>query len=435
MVFSRRRFLCGATAMGLSMPLFMRALEAQAASTGKIIVVVELNGGNDFFNTVVPMTSSQYGVYNDIRSNIALSASDLAATMFDTNVSTAASGATEYALHPRMTALRQLYGTGKLAILAGVGLPSNAYGNTDHEQARFAWSSGTINSFDVTETGWVGSAFDQLGQKGSLPSMIALNNSSPIIMRAKTGAPLVVNGNIQYFSPNTGSYGTDSTNRLNGLNTNDDYALASMPAEFARATASETEEYVSTVQSIFKSEPLGDYSTQYAFDPPSTTQSYSPVKTQLEQVARVLLAGSSSKAFWVSQGGYDTHGNQIANQAPILGEFSEGVSQFWNYMLNKNPTIAQNLIIMTISDFGRRPNSNSTAGTDHGTATVSFVIGGSVIGGLYGTYPSLSALDGNGNVTVPVDYRNQISDVCVALGADPTTIVGKVYPSLGMFSS
>ena len=106
-------------------------------------------------------------------------------------------------------------------------------------------------------------------------------------------------------------------------------------------------------------------------------------------------------------------------------------------MQTASPTIAANLIVMTISDFGRRPNSNSTAGTDHGTGTVTFVLGGSVLGGVYGAYPSLapSALDRNGNVVVPVDYRNQISDVCVELGADPTTIVGKQYPSLGMFSS
>ncbi len=437
MVFSRRRLLCGATAMGLSMPLFMRAIEAQAAASGKVIVVMELNGGNDFFNTIVPMTSTQYGYYNDLRANIALTDAELAATMFDPNPSTGASSSTTYAFHPRMTALRSLWGTGKLAVILGIGIPPTAYGNTDHEQARFAWSSGTINSFDVTETGWVGSAFDQIGQSGgNLPAMIALNNSLPIIMRAKKGSPLVINNNIQYFSTNTGSYGTDSTTRLNGLNANDAYALASVPAEFARATAGETEEYVSTMQTLYQANQLNNYPTTYAFTPGSPA-TYSGVKTQLQQVARVLLSGSQSRAFWVSQGGYDTHSDQINNQAPLLGEFSEGVSQFWSYMQNASPTIASNLIVMTISDFGRRPNSNSTAGTDHGTGTVSFMLGGSVIGGVYGQYPSLapSALDGNGNIAVPVDYRNHISDVCVELGADPTTIVGKVYPSLGMFSS
>ena len=269
MVFSRRQFMCGATAMGLSMPLFMRALEAQAASTGKIVVVVELNGGNDFFNTIVPMQSTQYGYYNDLRSNIALDAGDLAATMFDPNPSTGASSATTYAFHPRMTALRQLYGTGKLAVTLGIGIPPTAYGNTDHEQARFAWSSGTINSFDVTETGWVGSAFDQIGQTGTLPSMIALNNSSPTIMRAKKGSPLVINYNLAGFSPNTGTYGADSTTRLGNLNGNDAYALASVPAEFARATANETEEYVSTIQSVYNTENLNNYTTTYAFNPGS----------------------------------------------------------------------------------------------------------------------------------------------------------------------
>jgi uncharacterized protein (DUF1501 family) len=422
--------------MGLSMPLFMRALEAEASTAGKVVVVVELNGGNDFFNTIVPLSSTQNGYYNDLRSNIALSDADLAATAFAETPAVAASLSDPYAFHPRMTALRQVYGLGNLAVILGIGIPPTAYGNTDHEQARFAWSSGTINSFDVTETGWVGSAFDQIGQSGgNLPAMIALNNSLPIIMRAKKGSPLVINNNIQYFSPNTGSSGSDSTTRLNGLNANDNYALASVPAEFARATAGETEEYVSSIQSIYQQNPLNNYSTTYAFTPGSPA-TYSGVKTQLQQVARVLLSGSQSRAFWVSQGGYDTHSDQLNNQAPLLGEFSEGVSQFWQYMQQANPTIASNLIIMTISDFGRRPNSNSTAGTDHGTGTVSFMLGGSVLGGVYGQYPSLapSALDGNGNIAVPVDFRNHISDVCVQLGADPTSIVGQTYPSLGMFA-
>jgi uncharacterized protein (DUF1501 family) len=417
--------------MGLSMPLFMRALEAQAAATNTILVVVELNGGNDFFNTIVPMT--QYGPYNDLRSNIALTQSQLAATMFDPNISTPANQASEYAFHPTMTAFRSLWSAGKLAVLAGVGLPPTAYGNTDHEQARYAWSTGTIDSFDLSPTGWVGAAFDQIGQTGTLPAMIALDNDSPTIMLATTGSPLVINQNIGGFSTNVGSSlsSSDGKARIGGLNSNDAYALASMPAEFARATASETEEYVGTVQSILSKESLSNYPTTYAFDPPSTTTSYSTVKTQLQQVARVLLSGATSRAFWVSQGGYDTHSDQISNQGPLLGEMSEGVSQFYQYMQQANPAIAQNIVIMTISDFGRRPNSNSTAGTDHGTSTVSFVLGANVVGGLYGSYPSLTALDGNGNVAVPVDFRNQISDVCQAIGADPSLIVGQTYPKLG----
>ncbi len=86
---------------------------------------------------------------------------------------------------------------------------------------------------------------------------------------------------------------------------------------------------------------------------------------------------------------------------------------------------------MTMTDFGRRPQANSTAGTDHGTASVSFVIGDRVKGGVYGQYPNLSALDTNGNVVIQVDFRNHISDLVAALGTDPTPIVGGSYPKLG----
>jgi len=419
--------------MGLSMPLFMQRIEAEASATNTILVVIEQNGGNDMFNTIVSL--GEYGAYTGLRSNIALAESALAPTMFDSNVSTPANQATEYAFHPSMTMLRQTWATGKLALVTGVGLPANTSNRDDHETARFSWQTATINEFGIADTGWCGLVADQITTTaGNLPTMVSVNYSAPTIMIAKNNTALVVGpGDLSQFKPNLGGYSSgDTTARQNSINNNAAYALASMPAEFARATEADTEAYIGAIATVLAQQPLSDYVTTYAFGGPGTTATNSALKTSLKQVARMILAGSASRVYWVSQGGYDTHSTQLSTQSQLLGEFSEAMAQFHAYLnQSSHVAIGQNVVSMTITDFGRRANSNSTEGTDHGTTLVSFVLGAKVIGGMYGTYPSLTQLDPNGNAFVGIDFRNEISDIATAMGADPTSIVGSSYPSLG----
>lgn len=429
MIFSRKRFLCGATAMGLSMPLLMRSLEAQAAASNSILVVVQFDGGNDLFNTVVDQ--SRYGRYHDLRSNIALAQADLAATAFDRNVATPPAAATQFALHPNMAALRALYGKGKVAILAGVGIPGNSHNRESHEQAKYDWASGGTQNTGSSNVGWLGATFDQLGNAGVVPAMISLDNQLPLAMHGRQSAPLVLSGDIGAFAPTTGNINiTDSRAMLAALDANDNYALASVPAEFARSTAAATLGYVGTVRGYASAQPATDYSNQYVFSA-GANPSYSYLKDQFKQVARLTLAGAPSRAYWLHQYGYDTHSAQLGDQGRNLGEFSEAVAEFYTYMMTKNAAVGQNVIVMTVTDFGRRPESNASAGTDHGTATVSFIVGAKVIGGFYGAYPDLTQLDSDGNALVAVDFRNQLSDVVSAMGADPALVVGQAYPKLG----
>ena len=148
-------------------------------------------------------------------------------------------------------------------------------------------------------------------------------------------------------------------------------------------------------------------------------------------MARLIQAGAPVRSFFASQGGYDTHSNQQnANAQPgLLADLSGAINDFYSYLAANN--LSKNVAIMTYSDFGRRVQANSTAGTDHGTASVHFIVGDPVKPGVYGTYPDLTKLDANGNPLISVDFRNYVSDFVVALGADPTSIVGQTYPSLG----
>ena len=157
----------------------------------------------------------------------------------------------------------------------------------------------------------------------------------------------------------------------------------------------------------------------------------SSLRSQLKQIARLIQAGAPSRAYFASQGGYDTHSSQQnANSQPgLLADLSGAINDFYGYLAANG--LSKNVAIMTYSDFGRRVQANSTAGTDHGTASVHFIVGDPVKPGVYGAYPDLTKLDANGNPLIAVDFRNYISDMVQALGADPTNIVGSTYPKLG----
>jgi uncharacterized protein (DUF1501 family) len=425
MTFTRRTFLCGATATTLAMPAFMRGIAAEAAGN-MILVSVLLDGGCDGLNTVVPL--NQYGTYSGLRKipgtalYLSVLESDIAAagTAFESNYTVPASSAVNYAFHPNMTALRALYGQGKVAVLFGVGIPPADRNRTSHEVAKFDWASGSINKLGFTNLGWLGKTFDAIGVAAALPPTVSLNFSSPIILQGAKTHPLVLGGDISSFTVPCGSSGADCTARLGALTTNDTYAEPQVGAEFARSLATDTTTYVKTVNQYATAVTGADY----------PAPGRSSLKSQLKQIARLIRAGSPSRAYFASQGGYDTHSQQNApgSHPDLLLELSQALTDFYGYLAANG--LSQNVVI-TYSDFGRRVQANSTAGTDHGTASVAFVIGDLIKPGIYGQYPDLTKLDTNGNPVIQVDFRNHLADLVTALGADPVAIVGSSYPKLG----
>lgn len=425
-MFTRRRFLCGAAATALAVPAFMRGIAAEAAGN-LILVSILLDGGCDGFNTVVPL--NQYGIYSQLRKipgtaqYLSVLDSDVAAagTAFEPNYTVPAASATSYAFHPEMTAMRALYGKGKVAVLLGVGLPPADLNRTSHEVAKFDWATGSINKLGYTNLGWLGQAFDTIGGGGALPATVSLNNSSPTILHGAKNHPLVLGGDIGGFNIACGTGGTDCTTRTTALATNDTLGTPQLAAEFARSVASDTTSYVSTVKQYATAVAGADY--------PAVGKS--ALKSQLKQIARLIRAGAPSRAYFASQGGYDTHSQQNAagHHPDLVGELSDALNDFYGYLAAN--ALSQNVAIMTYSDFGRRVQANSTAGTDHGTASVAFIVGDPVKPGVYGQYPDLTKLDRDGNPLIQVDFRNHVSDLVAALGADPTAIVGGSYPKLG----
>jgi len=452
-MFSRRKFLCGATAVTMSTPAFLGALRSRAeAAANTILVVVELNGGNDAFNMVIPWDTNGYGVYQAQRANIAISSAAVIASgtgsNFDAKPSAPGNGTT-FAFNPTMSStvttnnLRWLYGQGRVALVMGLGLPANAVSRDGHQQAQFYWQTAGINNLGTTNLGWAGLAFDQMTSSGTLPPLVTVDGSNQIAFNGAKTSPLVTSGDLSKFAPSYPSQlgGTNTnvnfgpsglTSGLIALNADNAYHTSASPSEYTRGIGSQTTGYVSAVQSIAAAQPLADYVLTYN----GTTSS---VKTQFKQAARMIIAGAPTRAYYVRQGGYDNHSAQNAAQPALLGEFSESVTEFYTYLKAKNAS--SNVVIMTISDFGRRAYSNSSAGTDHGTATIHMMIGDPVAGGTYFNagapgvmatgYPNIatSALDGNGFVYVSVDYRYYLSAALQWLGAEPAPIVGSSFVS------
>lgn len=422
---SRREF-CAAAGAALWAPAFLEPFAAQAAGNGPILVAILLAGGNDGLNTVVPL--QQYGTYNQLRTsnpapadptlNLAIPLANLANTAFDPNPATPAAQATQFAFHPNMTALRQVYGSGHMALITGMGLPPDEPNRLSHEVGQFDWQSGNINELGRYFNGWLGLTLDPAAG-GALPPMISLTGQAPILMKGRVNSALAVGVPIESFNLDfaTGSAGEIAARRT-AFSLVDASPSGETSGDFIRRTSTSASGFIDTIQTVATSVPASDY--------PTPTSNFAQ---QLKQIARLILSNKGTRAYYAVIGGFDNHTLQAHVHPTLLQQVSDGIAGFYAYLQAKNAS--SNVIIMTFSDFGRRANVNSGFGTDHGTASVNFVIGDGVKGGVYGQYPDISKLDNGKNLVVQLDFRNLLSDVILAMGADPTPIVGKTYTKLG----
>jgi uncharacterized protein (DUF1501 family) len=175
-----------------------------------------------------------------------------------------------------------------------------------------------------------------------------------------------------------------------------------------------------TLQALAGSDELQKVAATYQ----STVQypSNNGLANQLKLVAQVIAGKLGTRLFSVSMGGYDTHANQKPTQDKNLTQLGDALEAFMQDLANLGQQ--DNVVIMTFSEFGRRVKQNGSGGTDHGTAEPMFIIGNKVQGGLYGTYPSLSDLDTNGDLKFNADFRSVYAGILKdVVGADPTPIL------------
>jgi uncharacterized protein (DUF1501 family) len=341
-----------------------------------ILIMVTLYGGNDGLNTVVPYTDP---IYFSSRPDISYAPEKV--LKLDEQLG----------LNPAMTGIKSLWDQKKVAIVRGVGYPKP---NHSHFTSMAIWQSGAPIS--RLNSGWLG----RWVESQEVDPMLAISLGSvlpPLLAGEKrSGSALPLGGLV---IP-TGTFAKDCQ-KLAKVASTDNKLMA------AAATSMRTLFSVSnTVTPVLKMPaPVSD---ELPTVNGGNAGGDSNLAQQLDVVAKLIAAGSPTRVWSVSLGGFDTHANEANAQAALLGTVSAALSRFTSQM--KTTSRGKDIVMMVYSEFGRRVKGNGSQGTDHGTAGPVFLIGDRVKGGFYGDQPSLSKLV-NGDLAVTTDFRDIYSAV------------------------
>lgn len=434
---TRRKFLrtsvLGAAATW-TLPVFLEktffALDAMAAdsltqtATGKdapILVVVQLAGGNDGLNTLVPFGDD---AYYQARPRLALPANNVLRL-------------NDYAgLNGRLTGLKALFDEGHLAVIQGVGYPNP---NRSHFRSTEIWQSGSDADRMISE-GWIGRYFDNCCSGADPTIGVAIGDEMPQAFAAKTptGVTFTQPEQFRYRSSEPGHGGHLSQEELFFRQLNSSAGIdesASGPGEGAsigNLTGSVKNEATAmdflrrtALDAQLSSDKILAIARKY-----KSTVTYPPgqLGSALGIIARMIAGGLSTRVYYASQGGFDTHAGQMNAHERLMGDLDAAVSAFVADL--KQQGNFERVLVMTFSEFGRRVAENANGGTDHGTAAPMFMLGGRVKPGLFGKYPSLTDLD-RGDLKFHTDFRNVYASVLEEwLKAPSEVVLGRKFPTL-----
>ena len=355
---NRRDFLAGAGAAAVTAWLPDAVYAAGAGRYDNLLVLVELKGGNDGLNTVVPYADAEY--YN-LRPRIAVARDQV--LQLD-----AAAG-----LHPSLQPLMPLWQNRELAVVQSIGYPA---ANLSHFRSIEIWDTAS-KSDQYLSDGWLTRAFAE----APVPRSFAADG---VVVGSNEMGPLAGGGTRALALNNTGDFvrqarlaGGEGVARNAALS-----HILKVERDVTQAAANLGNNSV-TLRSEFPNHALGN-----AF----------------KTAAQVVASKAGIAAIRVTHSGYDTHSGQQGTQQRLLKELAEGLVAMRAAMQEIGRW--DSTLMLTYCEFGRRPRENQSGGTDHGTANAHFVSGGRVRGGLYGLPPALGRLDGNGNLPFAVDFRD-----------------------------
>ena len=398
---SRRSFIARATG-GVTLPILFNGLPLKAydgpalhdlynveAETDRVLVLVQLNGGNDGLNTVIPL--NDYATYAKLRPNIAIpEKSTLKLT----------SGA---GLHPNMTGMQQLWDEKKLGIIQGVSYPNP---NLSHFRSTDIWMSASASNVNET-TGWLGRYLNM--EYPNYPEGFPnATMQDPIAIQMAAVVGLALTG-LEHQSMGIALQDPETFYRLVSGTDAPGSDLPSTKLAAANIT------YVREVQSKSM-----QFSTviKAAADKAKNIETYptgNKLADQLKVVARLIAGGLKTRVYVVQLGGFDTHAGQTDATEPTKGTHAnllEMVSQAMTAFQRdiEKLSVADRVVSMTFSEFGRRANSNESYGTDHGTSAPMFILGSPVQEGITGTSPDLSKLK-DGNLPIQFDFRQVYASI------------------------
>lgn len=396
LTLSRRRLL---SAMGsgiaalplLSLPGFVQAA-GQVLPKGNILILVELAGGNDGLNTVVPIKDPRY---RDLRPEIGIAAQDVLSLDTDTG------------LHPAMRPMADLWEQGEMRLIEGVGYPNP---NRSHFRSIEIWDAG-LGSEGLTQQGWVSSVFEKSSGAARMTDAAGLTLGGDM-------GPL--NGDGRFSAMRDEETFFETLDNLPGMH----HAVrptVKSPLEHVLSTYDSAQVTGEAIRRKLEA------SRERRWDFPETD-----LGLQLRTAARLLDAGVEVPVLKVVQGGYDTHDEQPETHAALLTELSQAIDAFAAAM--RDIDLWDQVTVVTYSEFGRTARENASGGTDHGTAAPVFVVGGSVAGGFDGARPSLDRLE-DGEMVFTTDYRRIYSAILGDLWGITHAEFAGVGPAPGLLRS
>jgi uncharacterized protein (DUF1501 family) len=406
-------FLNGISLKALAGAPLMNAL-SRYMTDDRVLVIVQLAGGNDGINTVIPL--DQYSAYNNARGNIAIPESKILRL----------NGFDKTGLHPAMTEMQQLFNNGKLGIVQAVSYPKP---NFSHFRATDIWMTGS-DSDKVISTGWAGRLLNEMFPKfpdnypnASMPDPLAIQVGSIISTTFQGPAftmGLAISNPSNFYNLIEGKVNVNNNSRWGEQ------------LDYIEEMSQKTDQYSGVIKKAALK--ITKQSDKYP--------AKNPLADQLKIVARLIAGGLKTKVYMVNMGGFDTHAKQTddtdkttGNHANLLKKVSEAINAFMDDLTFLQ--IQDRVMGMTFSEFGRRIKSNASGGTDHGSAAPLFYFGHNIKSNIVGANPIIPTnVTVNDNVAMQNDFRSVYASILQQWFAlqpnDVTTVLQGQFAPLAM---
>jgi len=398
--------MSGLIAVGLTSPRWLSSIAKadliRQATGGKrlkdtVLVVCQLSGGNDGLNTVIPYARAEY---RQLRPTLGIPEEQV--LKLDDNLG----------LHPGLSGFAELFKQGKVAIVQGVGYPRP---DRSHFSSMDIWQSG---GRDTPRYGWLGRHADGELKSGKFNPVyaIGLSTDRPRALHAKDAS-------IPCFASLT-----DIQSMIG------DPDVERMLRQIQGPPAKEgSPERVVQQANIAAFDAMSELNKRLSQFTPAEQYGNDAFGNGFRQIAQLLATSPATRIVYFSAGGFDTHARQADAHQRLLSTFSAGVSAFQREI--EKIGIADNVVVLVFSEFGRRSYENASGGTDHGAAGPMFLIGKRVKGGFHGPIPDLNDLQ-NGDLKFSIDFRQVYAATLDQwLGGDSKTVLGEAFTPLGVYGA
>jgi uncharacterized protein (DUF1501 family) len=368
------------------------------AASNRTLIVIQLAGGNDGLNTVVPYADA---TYRQMRPTIGVAEDQV--LHLDSRLG----------LHPNLSALKSIWDQGHMAIVEGVGYPNQSL---SHFQAMDIWQTLDLNG--TGSQGWLGKLVSGMVDQDGHPfkAMDIGVQTATALSSISAPVPTLINAKSYRLAPDPIDSDGGNARVQALLNLYNTYPKSSPYAALLDTTALDAQE---------GGKQLAQVEAQYKA---AVTYPDGSFASGLKVLAEAIVQGLGLRVGYVTLGGFDTHANQQQTHATLMKTLADGLSAFYTDLAQHSKV--DDVVIMTWSEFGRRVEESGSLGTDHGTSAPMFVLGNSINKGIFGEPPDLNSLDQNGNLKYTVDFRSVYATILDRwMGASSKDVLGASFGS------